>query len=106
MDILAYLQSLLAHGGIGSFDRRMSGHGMDILDLRKYQSGDAVRYINRKQTAKHGHAVVNVYEDVQEAWLQCFLDINYNRVGIRQDPSLRTIVEQFIVELLRHAQRL
>ena len=106
MDILAYLQSLLAHGGIGSFDRRVSGHGMDILDLRKYQSGDAVRYINRKQTAKHGHAIVNIYEDVQEAWLQCFLDINYNWVGIWSDPNLRTVVEQFMVELLCHAQHL
>jgi hypothetical protein len=106
MDILAYLKSLLAHSGMGAFDRRLSWHGMDILDLRKYQAGDAVRYINRKQTAKHGHAIVNVYEDVQEAWLQCFLDINYNRVGMWKDPTLRTTVEQFLVELLRHAHRL
>ena len=106
MDIRHYLESLLAHSGIGSFDRRSSGHGMDILDLRKYQAGDAVRYINRKQTAKHGHAIVNVYEDVQEAWLQCFLDINYNRIGMWRDPNLRRIVEQFLIELLRHAHRL
>lgn len=79
---------------------------MDILDLRKYQAGDAVRYINWKQTAKHGHAVVNIYEDVQEAWLQCFLDINYNRVGMWKDAALRLVVEQFLVELLRHAHRL
>lgn len=37
MDIRSYLQSLLAHSGLGSFENTLPGHGMDILDLRKYQ---------------------------------------------------------------------
>lgn len=106
MDIRTYLQWLLAHSGLGSFGDSLPGHGMDILDLRKYQVGDAVRYINRKQTAKHDQAIVNIYEDTQESWLQCFLDINYNWLGVWHDVWLRTIVENFFVELLRHTHHL
>lgn len=63
----------------GQFRSIFRGVGVEIADSRKYVSGDARRFINWKQSAKHNDLYVSVLEQDRDMQVNVFCDVNYNR---------------------------
>lgn len=53
---------MLVENIISFFATRASTTNDELQDIREYQSGDAVRDINRKKTATHDTLMTNTYE--------------------------------------------
>ncbi len=47
---------------LGDYPSRRKGMGMEFTDIREYQSGDDMRWINWKATARRDRLMVNEYE--------------------------------------------
>jgi len=59
---------------LGDLRMRRRGHGTDFASLREYVSGDDVRNVDWKATARRDRPVVRVYEVEQEQCLMVLID--------------------------------
>lgn len=59
---------------LGDMKRRRRGHGTDFASLREYVSGDDVRNVDWKATARRDRPVVRNYEVEQEQTLMVLVD--------------------------------
>lgn len=71
----------------GSFRHIFSGAGVEVADSRKYVSGDAKKFINRKQSAKHTDLYVSLFAQERDVQVDVLCDINYNRCGSIHQPN-------------------
>lgn len=95
---------MLVENIISFFATRASTTNDELQDIREYQSGDAVRDINRKKTATHDTLMTNTYEwDGLLAGKVLFL-MDWNmRKGLYQSQKKR--YEELVKELTAHAQQ-
>jgi len=69
------LQNFKAHvNEIGQKKIRRLGHSMEFEQIKNYVSGDDIRTINWKSTAKHKKLMVNQYVDEKSQQIYCAID--------------------------------
>ena len=67
----------------GQFRSIFKWSGVEIVDSRKYVAGDAQKFINRKQSAKHNDLYVSLLEQDRDVQVDILCDVNYNWQGSR-----------------------
>ena len=60
---------------LGDYPSRMKGSGMEFTDIRDYQVGDEMRWINWKATARRNKLMVNEFESERTGDTVILLDI-------------------------------
>ncbi len=60
---------------LGDYPSRRKGAGMEFTDIREYQPGDAMRWVNWKVTARKGEIMVNEYESERTGDTVILLDV-------------------------------
>ncbi len=82
------LRKRLSGSYAGQFRSNLQWSGIEIADSRKYAAGDAKKFINRKQSAKHNDLYVSLLEQDSDVQVDVFCDVNYNwQWGIDQINS-------------------
>jgi len=61
---------------IGSHRSRGRGRGMDFADVRNYQSGDEIRHMEWRSTARTGRPHIKLYEEERERPVVILTDFN------------------------------
>lgn len=94
---------------LGELRMRRRGHGTDFASLREYVSGDDVRNVDWKATARRERPVVRVYEVEQEQTLMVLLDAGRMMIsdleGIsRFDHALNAALSLVLTGLHRNDQ--
>ena len=61
---------------IGSHRSKSRGRGMDFTDVRNYQSGDEIRHMEWRVTARTGRPHIKLYEEERERPVVILVDFN------------------------------
>ena len=89
----------------GQFRSNLQWSGIEIADSRKYAAGDAKKFINRKQSAKHNDLYVSLLEQDSDVQVDVFCDVNYNWTwGIDQINSEKVFAYLADLVLFAHGQ--
>lgn len=89
----------------GQFRSNLQWSGIEIADSRKYTPGDAKKFINRKQSAKHNDLYVSLLEQDSDVQVDVFCDVNYNwQWGIDQINSEKVFAYLADLVLFAHGQ--
>ena len=59
---------------IGQHPSIFRGHGMELEDMRAYQAGDDVRYMNWRATARSGKPIMKVFREERSQGLFLMID--------------------------------
>ncbi len=93
----------------GDFRTLMRGHGIDLADLREYQTHDDVRHIDWNVTARMGVPHVRVYTEDRDltAWFALDLtgSLAFGSSGTSKHDMLRDFVAVLARVLTRHGNR-
>lgn len=93
----------------GDFRTLMRGHGIDLADLREYQTHDDVRHIDWNVTARMGVPHVRVYTEDRDltAWFALDLtgSLAFGSGGTSKHDMLRDFVAVLARVLTRHGNR-
>jgi uncharacterized protein (DUF58 family) len=68
------LQALSESYTIGSRKLRKIGHSMEFEQIKEYVSGDDIRSINWKASARKGGLMMNTYTDTRQQQICCIID--------------------------------
>ncbi len=60
----------------GNYKSSFRGQGLEVSDLRKYEDGDDIRYIDWMTTAKQGQAFVKKFQETRELTTMLLVDIS------------------------------
>jgi len=75
---LIKMKRLISWKYFSTFQSIFKWPGLEITDVRRYASGDPLKYINRKTSAKHNELYTSLFQQEKEITLDVFFDINYN----------------------------
>jgi len=93
----------------GDYRSLLYGFGVDLADLREYQPGDDVRYIDWNVTARLGDAYIRQYIEDREitAWFLVDLSpsLEFGTVRRNKRAALIDVVATFSRLLTRHGNR-
>lgn len=93
----------------GDYRSLLYGFGVDFADLREYQPGDDVRYIDWNVTARLGDAYVRQYVEDREITAWFLLDqspsLEFGTVSRSKRAALIDVVATFSRLLTRHGNR-
>jgi uncharacterized protein (DUF58 family) len=89
------------YGALRSF---FYGTGLEVEDFRTYQTGDSLRTINWKLSAKHDELWINKRHDEKDIHVDILLDINTNRSTGRTETNWH-IVQQWLSDYLLFAKK-
>jgi uncharacterized protein (DUF58 family) len=87
----------------GDYRTLFYGNGVDFADLREYQAGDDVRYIDWNVTARMDAPYVRQYTEDREitAWFLLDLSPSVDFGTIESDRAKRTVLIEFVTTLAR-----
>ena len=87
----------------GDYRSLFYGSGVDLADLREYQPGDDVRYIDWNVTRPDGHAYVRQYTEDREitAWFLLDLSPSVDFGTVDAEREKRTVLIDFVTTLAR-----
>lgn len=93
----------------GDYRSLLYGFGVDFADLREYQPGDDVRYIDWNVTARLGEAYIRQYVEDREITAWFLLDLSpsleFGTVSRSKRAALVDVVATFSRLLTRHGNR-
>ncbi len=69
-------KGLSRHLFSGAYHSHFKGRGMSFSEVREYQQGDDIRYIDWNVTARSGQTQVKVFEEERELTLMLMVDIS------------------------------
>ncbi len=87
----------------GEYRSLFYGNGVDLADLREYQPGDDVRYIDWNVTARMDLPYVRQYTEDREitAWFLLDLSPSVDFGTVEDDRQKRTVLVDFVTTLAR-----
>jgi uncharacterized protein (DUF58 family) len=87
----------------GDYRTLFYGNGVDFADLREYQPGDDVRYIDWNVTARMDAPYVRQYTEDREitAWFLLDLSPSVDFGTVGEDRAKRTVLIEFVTTLAR-----
>jgi uncharacterized protein (DUF58 family) len=104
-ELFIKLRKRLSGSYAGQFRSNLQWSGIEIADSRKYTAGDAKKFINRKQSAKHNDLYVSLLDQDSDVQVDVFCDINYNwQWGIDQPNSDKVFAYLADLVLFAHGQ--
>jgi uncharacterized protein (DUF58 family) len=93
----------------GDYRSLLYGFGVDFADLREYQPGDDVRYIDWNVTARLGDTYIRQYVEDREITAWFLLDLSpsleFGTVSRNKRAALIDVVATFCRLLTRHGNR-
>ncbi len=75
------LRKILTWKNFGQLRSMIKWDGLEIEDVRSYYSGDDIRHINWKQSAKYNELLVNRFSSMKDSDVHLFFDYNKNWLG-------------------------
>jgi uncharacterized protein (DUF58 family) len=88
-EILLKAKKDVFSGNLGENITTFKGDGLDFREIREYESGDDVRKINWKATAKSDNLKVNIFNDERELNIVLIFlvsgSINFGTIKLKQD---------------------
>lgn len=104
-ELFIKLRKRLSGRYAGQFRSNLQGSGIEVSDSRKYAAGDAKKFINRKQSAKHNDLYVSLLEQDSDVQVDVFCDVNYNwQWGVDQVNSDKIFAYLADLVLFAHGQ--
>jgi len=87
----------------GDYRSLFYGYGVDFADLREYQPGDDIRYIDWNVTARMNTPYVRQYVEEREitAWFLLDLSPSMDFGAVRTESIKRTVLVDFVTTLAR-----
>lgn len=79
----------------GEYHSAFKGRGMAFAEVREYQPGDDVRFIDWKVTARLNHPYIKVFEEERELTMMLLIDMS----GSEQFGSRRQMKQELITEI-------
>jgi uncharacterized protein (DUF58 family) len=84
----------------------LKGAGVELVDTRKYVAGDAKKFVNWKQSAKHNDLYVSLFAQEKDVQVDLFCDVNYNRSSRFVQDILWDMLADLVVTGLVDGMRL
>jgi len=100
------LRKRLSWSYAGQFRSMLKGAGVELVDTRKYVAGDAKKFVNWKQSAKHNDLYVSLFAQEKDVQVDLFCDVNYNRSSRFVQDILWDMLADLVVTGLVDGMRL
>ena len=83
----------------GEYHTAFKGRGMSFSEVREYQYGDEVRFIDWNVTARYRHPYIKVYEEERELTVMLLVDVSKSNLFGSGEQLKRDIINEIAATL-------